>query len=121
MVVPALWLAGGAVLFILAIVLIPMAGITGLFWAGMLAAAAACVVVGTVKFVKSQKRKTNKHVLDHRNIPNKQQPSSPAGVHPFRTGESTISEPLMPAVKRDRNTAIAKKPEEETTEDLFKF
>ena len=119
--VPVLWLASGAGLFILTIVLIPMSGITGLLWAGVLAAAAACIVVGTVKFVKSQKQKTNKHVLDPRNIPNKQQSPSPDGVLPFKSGESTISEPLMPAVKSNRSTARAKKPEEETTEDLFKF
>lgn len=116
----ALWLAGGAVLFILAIVLIPMAGIAGLLWAGVLAAAAACIVVGIVKIAKFQKQKADKHVLAPRNSPDKQQPSSPAGALPFKPGESKISEPFMPAVKRDRDPAGAKKPEEKT-EDLFKF
>ena len=120
-VVPILLIAGGAVLFILLIVLISMVGIIGLLWAGMLVAAVACIVVGIVKFVKDQKQPTNKHVLDPINIPSNQQPSSFVDVNPFRTGESTISEPLTPAVKSDRKTARNKKPEEETIEDLFKF
>ena len=94
---------------------------SGLLLTGTLAAAVVCMAAGLVGLAKARKLQTNKHGLNPINLPNEQQPPSSVDANSFRTEGNKIPEPLMPTVKREQKAAQVKRPEDETTEDLFKF
>lgn len=119
--VPVALIALGVVLLILSIALIPTAWMTGMLWKAMLIASVACIAAGIIRLAKAQKQYTNESVADPTSIPSKNHPSSPDNITPFKAGEKTVSQPSGSAAKSNQKTTRAKKPEEETTEDLFKF
>lgn len=119
--VSILLIAVGAVLLISVIVSITAGWMSGLLLTGTLAAAVVCMAAGLVGLAKARKLQTNKHGLNPINLPNEQQPPSSVDANSFRTEGNKIPEPLMPAVKREQKAAQVKRPEDETTEDLFKF
>lgn len=119
--VPVILITAGVVLLILSIVLIPTAWMTGLIWKATLVASIACIAAGIVRLAKVQKQHTNESVADPTNIPGKYPPSSSDNIELFKTETKKISQPSVPVVKSNQKTTRAKKPEEETTEDLFKF
>lgn len=119
--VPVILITAGVVLLILSIVLIPTAWMTGLIWKAALIASIACIAAGIVRWAKVQKQHTNESVADPTNIPGKYPPSSSDSIELFKTEAKKISQPAVLVVKSNQKTTSAKKPEEETTEDLFKF
>ena len=114
-------IALGVVLLILSVALISANRMMGLLWKVMFAASIACLVVGIIRLPKVQKPHTDESVADPKTTSEKNASFSSDHMELLKMEAKTVSQPSAPAGITPQKTVKAKKPEEETTEDLFKF
>jgi len=114
--IPRALIGIGILLMILVLVSTPVAWMAGILWKMLLVGAVACISVGVIRLLQDRKKQEEKTDTDRAVIEAKQ-PSSPIVVDPLKAGAKVEKIEKKPVVKLDR----PKKPEEETTEDLFRF
>lgn len=114
--IPRALIGIGILLLILVLVSTPVAWMAGILWKMLLVGAVACISVGIIRLLQDRKKQEEKTDTD-RAIIEAKQPSSPIVVDPLKAGAKVEKIEKKPMVKLDR----PKKPEEETTEDLFRF
>lgn len=108
-------IALGVVFLILALISLPRAWMAGLLWKALLVVGIACLAVGIMKLTKVRQKPEQEPMQVPEAPGSQQQTTAKIDTELFKT--ATKIEKLPAKV----TTPKAKKPEEETTEDLFKF
>lgn len=114
-IVPVALIVLGVVLLILALISLPVAWMAGLLWKALLVVGIACLAVGIIRLLKLR-QKPEQEPIQVPEVPNSQQPTTTKiDADLFKTATKIEKSPAKVT------TPKAKKPEDETTEDLFKF
>lgn len=114
-IVPVALIALGVVFLILALISLPVAWMAGLLWKALLVVGIACLAVGIMRLMKVR-QKPEQEPMQVPEVPNsQQQTTAKIDADLFKTTTKIEKSPAKVTAPK------AKKPEDETTEDLFKF